>query len=217
MENKERNSGLGLAVAVAGFLGLAACGIVCLTLNRTLKTQRHELSETKAQLAALAQAGKTQERALGETREQLAAVAGKFAEAEKQAQTLSQQITELQSKLRESHSRPVAQAPVPAFQFQFANGAPDVPAADSVEGKLRSEGKRWEQTGGQPVVGDYVQDIMTGRMNQPNGRGSIGKVVFTGANEDGRPWAQVDFGRGYIVGIMLSELSKILFLAPELQ
>jgi hypothetical protein len=89
----------------------------------------------------------------------------------------------------------------------------EIAAPDSVEGKLRSQGKRWVRTGG-ITVGAYVQDIFEGRLDQPKGRGAIGKVVSLSKGGDGKPVAMVDFGRGYTVGIFLSELC-LVSIVPE--
>jgi hypothetical protein len=85
----------------------------------------------------------------------------------------------------------------------------EVAAADSVEGQLRSQGKHWVQTTGEITVGAYVQDILEGRLDQPKGRGAIGKVVSISTGNNDVPGAVVDFGRGYSVGINLSELSLV--------
>ena len=85
----------------------------------------------------------------------------------------------------------------------------EVAAADSVEGQLRSQGKRWVQTTGEITVGAYVQDTLEGRLAQPKQRGAIGKVVSISTGNDGVPGAMVDFGRGYSVGINLSELTLV--------
>jgi hypothetical protein len=86
----------------------------------------------------------------------------------------------------------------------------EVAAANSVEGKLRTEGKHWTRTTGGFAVGAYVEDIYEGRMNQPHGRGAIGKILSLGSDpNNGNPGATVDFGRGFVVGINLSELSLV--------
>ncbi len=85
----------------------------------------------------------------------------------------------------------------------------EVAAADSVEGQLRSQGKRWVKNPGEITVGAYVQDVLEGRMNQPKGRGAIAKVVAISTEENGVRAALVDFGRGVTVGINLSELSLV--------
>lgn len=82
-------------------------------------------------------------------------------------------------------------------------------AADSVEGKLRAEGKHWVRTDGQIVPGVYVQDIFEGRLNQPTGRGAVGKVLVVGPNDEGAQCATVDFGRGYLAGVKFSELALV--------
>ena len=85
----------------------------------------------------------------------------------------------------------------------------EVAAPDSVEGQLRSQGKHWVKATGEITAGVYVQDILEGRLDQPKGRGAIGKVVSVGAGDNGGQVAVVDFGRGCSVGISLSELSLV--------
>jgi hypothetical protein len=87
-------------------------------------------------------------------------------------------------------------------------------AADSVEGQLRSQKKRWVQTTREVIAGAYVQDILEGRLGQPKGRGAIGKVLSVSTGDNGVEAATVDFGRGYSVGINLSELS-LVEIVPE--
>ena len=89
----------------------------------------------------------------------------------------------------------------------------EVAAADSVEGQLRSQGKHWVRTPGEITVGAYVQDILEGRLDQPKGRGAIGRVTSVSTGDHGAPLAIVDFGRGYSPGINLSELSLVNFVA----
>ena len=91
----------------------------------------------------------------------------------------------------------------------------EVAAVDSVEGQLRSQGKRWVQTTGEITVGAYVQDTLEGRLGQPKGRGAIGKVVSVSTRDNGVQAAVVDFGRGYSPGINLSELSLVSVVAEE--
>jgi hypothetical protein len=83
-------------------------------------------------------------------------------------------------------------------------------AEDSLEGQLRSEGKSWERIRGQMSVGTYVES----RVSQPSGKGGIGKVVSIFIDEQGRTVANVDFGRGWIVGISSSELFPIRIITP---
>jgi hypothetical protein len=85
-------------------------------------------------------------------------------------------------------------------------------ARGSLEFKLRSQGKHWVRTSGEIKVGNYVQDIYEPRMNQPFGRGAIGKVVEVLKGDHGQPVAEVDFGRDYVVPINFSELSPIRFV-----
>jgi len=95
--------------------------------------------------------------------------------------------------------------------------ASDFAAADSVEGQLRSAGSKWERTRAQISAGSYVQDILQGRLDQPAGRGVIGKVVSIYVDEQGRAVVNVDFGRGWVVGIFISELAPIRFVAPAIR
>ncbi len=84
-----------------------------------------------------------------------------------------------------------------------------VAAADSVEGQLRAEGKKWTRISGEIKVGAYVQDILEGRLGQSQGRGAIGKVISIITAGNGQPGASVDFGQGHVVDIYLSELSLV--------
>ena len=93
--------------------------------------------------------------------------------------------------------------------------APDMAAPDSVEGQLRAEGKRWERTSDAIQAGAYVQDIKQDRLNQPKGRGTIGKVLSVDEYL-GAPHSWVDFGRGYVLHIRMSELATIRIVAPEM-
>jgi hypothetical protein len=213
MEKKEYAPILSVGVAIMAFLGVIACGIVCFTLNQALKIQRRDASEARSQISALDRALKTQQHDLDEAREQLAAASHEISDAQKQNQALSQQMTEMQSKMHER--RAVVETRLPVFQFPAAQA--DVAAADSVEGKLQSEGKNWERTEGQLVIGGYVQDTLIGRAGQPKGRGNVGKVVSLGVSDSGRPGATVDFGRGCVVGIMLTELSPVRIIEPEMR
>jgi len=74
------------------------------------------------------------------------------------------QLTEIQAQLREIQT--VARFR-PAMPFPQRRN--DVAAADSIEGKLRSQGKHWVRTPGEITVGAYVEDIYEGRLNQPQG------------------------------------------------
>jgi outer membrane murein-binding lipoprotein Lpp len=213
MEKKGHTPVISLAVAVVSVLGLVACGIACFTLTQTLRIQRQELNETRTQVSTLDQALEVQRRDLSETREQLATATNRIAGAEQRSESLNQQLTALRSKSHES--RPATEGPPATVQVPAA--APDIPAGDSVEGKLQAEGKSWERAQGQPAPGGYVLDIMDGRLNQPKGRGRIGMVVSVAADESDRPVATVDFGRGFIVGISGGELAPVRILAPEVR
>jgi hypothetical protein len=93
-------------------------------------------------------------------------------------------------------------------------GQPDGAAApDSVEGRLRADGLKWEMAPGQVKAGGYVKDILQGRLDQPEGRGEIGKV--TSVDEFiGLEHAWVDFGRNCVEHIRTSELSPIRMVEP---
>ena len=84
-----------------------------------------------------------------------------------------------------------------------------VAAPDSVEGQMRAQGKQWKKVPGGIAVGAYVQDTLEGRLNQPEGRGAIGKVISLSAGAGDASAAVVDFGRNYTVPINLSELSLV--------
>jgi len=84
-----------------------------------------------------------------------------------------------------------------------------VAAADSVEGQLRVQGKHWVKITGEIKAGAYVQDTLEGRLNQPEGRGAIGKVVSVSTDANGQKVAKMDFGRNYSVPISFSELSLV--------
>jgi hypothetical protein len=213
MERKERAPIISLALAIAFFLGCIVCGFACFCFRQALQTQRNEAKEIRSQLSTLNQALKDQQRDLSQTRARLASAADQIAAAQIQNQALSRQVAELQS--RPLANKAVAAMPVVSFQFPQEHGAAEVAAADSVEGKLRAEGKSWEPMEGEPVPGGYVQDTLRGRMNQPRGRVDIGKVVAVGVNDNGRPGAVVDFGRGFTTGIMFTELSPVRLVGPE--
>ena len=213
MAKKEYIPVMALAVASVCLLGFLGCGLACLTLGRALNSQRHELLEARAQIMALNQALEAQRRELSETREQLAAAISQIADAQQTNRSLAQRLMEMQSKSSENKAVTEASFPpvqVPAF-------APDVPAPDSIEGKLRAEGKMWERSNGQPIAGGYVLDILQGRTDQPKGRGRLGMVLSMAANPEGRPVATVDFGHGYVVGISTAELSPVRLVGTDMR
>jgi beta-lactamase regulating signal transducer with metallopeptidase domain len=83
---------------------------------------------------------------------------------------------------------------------------------DSTEGILAAEGKQWVLALGTAVrVGDYVQDTLLGRLDQPDGRGMIAKVISMD-EYIGMEHAWVDFGHGWLSHIRTSELSPIRFV-----
>ncbi len=211
METKRHFSVMGLAVGLFSFSGFVACGMAFFNLNYALQSQRQVLSETRAELAGLKQALAAHQHELSETRRQLADANNQFVAAQMTNNTLAQRLTELQSKFHGSQE--TAQAPVPPVHVRAV--APDVPAPDSIEGKLRTEGKIWERINGPPMAGGYVQDILPGRLGQPRGRGSLGMVLTMAANPEGQPVATVDFGHGYVVGIAASELAAVRLVGPD--
>src|SRR3954467_10224797 len=85
----------------------------------------------------------------------------------------------------------------------------------SIEYTVLSNNQTWIQTSEPITTGSYVEDLLTDRLNQPDGRGSIGIVTNTGFDPDyGVMAATVDFGRAYSVGIVFPELSAIQ-IVPE--
>lgn len=103
--------------------------------------------------------------------------------------------------------------PTPVNTLQVWTSS-EIAAPDSIEGKLRSQGKHWTKITGGITVGAYVQDTLEGRLDQPAGRGAIGRVISVTSDPKVTPAAKVDFGRGYAPGINLSELS-LVSVAPD--
>lgn len=88
-------------------------------------------------------------------------------------------------------------------------------APGSVEYTLTSNGQSWIETSDPIVAGGYVEDLLTDRNNQPDGRGVIGIVTDTAFDPDyNQMAATVDFGRGYSSGIVFDELSAVQ-IVPE--
>ena len=90
-------------------------------------------------------------------------------------------------------------------------------APGSIEYSLNTNNFTWFQTSDPITVGTYVEDLLTDRLGQPDGRGMIGIVTATGFDVDyGVMAATVDFGRGYSAGIVFPELSAVQIVAvPE--
>src|SRR4051812_14012945 len=85
----------------------------------------------------------------------------------------------------------------------------------SIEYTVLSNNQTWIRTSDPITTGSYVEDLLTDRLNQPDGRGSIGIVMDTSFDADyGVMAATVDFGRNYSVGIVFPELSPIQ-IVPE--
>ena len=83
-------------------------------------------------------------------------------------------------------------------------------APGSVEYSLTTNNLKWFQTSDPITIGTYVEDVLSGRLGQPDGRGNIGIVTETGFDVDYNEMAAiVDFGRNYSVGIVFSELSAV--------
>src|SRR5580704_2172822 len=71
-------------------------------------------------------------------------------------------------------------------QFKKMTWTSDQPAAaDSLQGQLQAQGKKWVKTSGTIKRGDYVQDILDPRLNQPEGRGAIAKVISVSGGDTG--------------------------------
>lgn len=119
--------------------------------------------------------------------------------------------------LCKQHSvRQLAYIPIVLFALgstAVAQIEPGLPG--SIEYTVLSNNQTWIQTSDPITTGTYVQDLLTNRLNQPDGRGSIGIVTGTGFDPDyGVMAAMVDFGRDYSVGIVFPELSPIQ-IVPE--
>jgi hypothetical protein len=85
----------------------------------------------------------------------------------------------------------------------------------SVEYTLTSNNQTWIETSDPITIGTYVEDLLTDRSSQPDGRGLIGIVTDTGFDADyGVDAATVDFGRGYSAGIVFPELTAVQ-IVPE--
>ena len=85
----------------------------------------------------------------------------------------------------------------------------------SIEYSLISNNQSWFRTSDPITIGTYVEDLLTERWNQPEGRGLIGIVAYTAFDQDyGVMAAMVDFGRDYSVGIVFPELSAVQ-VVPE--
>jgi hypothetical protein len=85
----------------------------------------------------------------------------------------------------------------------------------SVEYSLTSNNQSWIEITDPITLGSYVEDLLTNRLNQPEGRGIIGIVTDTGFDADyGVMAATVDFGRNYSVGIVFPELTSVRII-PE--
>ena len=117
-------------------------------------------------------------------------------------------------------------ASIALFLFALAGIVPSTTLAQiepglpgSVEYQLLSNNQTWVRTVDPITVGSYVEDLLTDRLDQPDGRGSIGIVTDTAFDSDpgyNEMAATVDFGRGYSVGIVFSELSAIQIVpVPE--
>ena len=95
----------------------------------------------------------------------------------------------------------------------FAQIEPASPG--SVEYTLTSNNQTWIETSDPITIGTYVEDLLTDRLGQPDGRGLIGIVTDTGFDANyGVDAAIVDFGRGYSAGIVFPELTAVQ-IVPE--
>ena len=181
-----------------------------------LRAENERLSSALAEAAKQPALVEAQLRELAKLRGEVTRLRGQIAEATNESAKLGAQNLEITSEISQLlaqrgqiRTTPTAQ-PV---QFQAHTSAAIFPAAaDSIEGQLDSQDKRWEPTQGQIQVGSYVQDILQGRLDQPEGRGRIGKVISTDLDANGRDLAIVDFGRGLSEPIFFSELAPIQFV-----
>jgi hypothetical protein len=106
-----------------------------------------------------------------------------------------------------------SQSPVQARQNDYPLitwYSSQVPGKGTLEAKIRDKGWYWAPVAGEIERHCYVQDLLEGRLNQPEGRGAIAKVESLGIDpSNGKPYAVADFGRGYVVGIYLAELALV--------
>jgi hypothetical protein len=220
MEKREGNVSAALLAVIAILLAAVICGASYLGLYRPLLKQQVQLAAMQAELGKLeavrAQVSDAQA-ALRDSRTELDQLKASADMTLTDLAQLGSALRENSSKLAEIKSelgRVEAAARGRSGGMRGTWTADQAAAADSVEGQLRSQGKHWVRTTGEFAVGSYVEDMLGGRLNQPLGRGAIGKVAALTENESGAPCAQVDFGRGHVAGIMLKELSLIQFV-PE--
>src|SRR5579862_6016734 len=80
----------------------------------------------------------------------------------------------------------------------------------SIEYMVITNNETWVLSPDPITTGTYVEDLLTDRLGQPDGRGAIGIVTDTAFDADYNEMAAtVDFGRDYSAGIVFSELSAI--------
>jgi hypothetical protein len=218
MEKREFNIIAALAVVIVILLGVLVCGAGYFALYQPLKDQQAQLTAIQARLGEIetvhAQLTEIQA-ALRENGAGLAEIKTALRESGTELIALKTALRENGTELTEIKAELGRMGAVAGFRPGAMRGrwtSGEVAAADSVEGQLRSQGKHWVRTTGEITVGAYVQDILEGRTGQPQGRGAIGKVVSIAPGEGNATAAQVDFGRGYVVGINLPELSLIQFV-----
>ena len=218
MEKRECNIITALAVVIVILLGVLICGAAYFALYRPLKDQQAQLTAIQAKLGEVG----TVHAQLTEMQAALRESGTGLTDIKTALRESGTELTELKTALRENGTeltdikaelgkiRAVAGFRPGPMRGTWTSS--EAAAADSVEGQLRSQGKHWFRTTGEITVGAYVQDILEGRLGQPRGRGAIGKVVSIAPGEGNETAAQVDFGRGYIAGIILPELSLIKFV-----
>jgi hypothetical protein len=211
MEKKELNPAVFLA-ALVSLVGIGVCVVKLSKLEQLLNIQRGDMGSALTQVSVLSQAVKEQADNQKKMMQQLESATNKLAAVQEQNEALNQKLA---AWSEQAQKQTVAQMNFQPGPLQFQGPEADVAAPDSVEGKLRGDGKNWEHAPGDIVPGSYVEDTLRGRLNQPKGRGHIGKVLSLSQNESGRPCATVDFGRGLIDGIMLSELAPVRFVNPD--
>lgn len=208
MEKRECNIITALAVVIVILMGALVCGAAYFALYRPLKDQQAQLTAIQVKLVEM----DTVHAQLTEIQAALRESGAGLADIKTALRENETELTNIKAEL----GKIGAMAGFRPGPMRRTWTSSEAAAADSVEGQLRSQGKHWVRAPGEITVGAYVQDILEGRLNQPQGRGAVGKVVSIALGEGSATAAQVDFGRGYVVGINLPELSPIRFV-PEAQ
>jgi hypothetical protein len=132
------------------------------------------------------------------------------------------QAFKLKAQVDGDHVAIQVEAPLAAANLDgsAAPGGPVLPffqvePDQCMEDFLKAHHRAFQKTPAKIVVGEFVFDTLAGRSNQPKDRGNIGQVLKVGQDNAGNPGAEINFGHGYMVGIMFSELSAVS-VVPDL-